>query len=104
MDSPQIAGSVTERRRILAPSLAVDDCLKQGNEACSSYAKKIGPCSPARAEPLRALVLPFACKFVQNKLLGQTTDDVQAHPNPKVPEYMSSIAIRTRVVRKGNGR
>jgi hypothetical protein len=46
-----------------------------------------------RAEPVRELVLTFACEFVKNELLGQTASNMQAHSDSKVLEYMLSIAV-----------
>jgi len=49
-------------------------------------------------------VLTSTCEFVQDKLLGQTAGNVQAHTNPKGSEYMLSITIGTWVVSGRNGR
>src|SRR5271157_5022071 len=54
--------------------------------------------------PHERLVLTFACKLVQDKLLHQTASNMQAHSDSKVLEYMLSIAVRTWVVREGNRR
>src|SRR5262249_40149133 len=47
-----------------------------------------------------------ACKFAQQKLLGQTENNMEAHAGPEVSEYKPSTAIRIRVVgigkRSGN--
>jgi len=37
-------------------------------------------------------------EFAQQKLLGQTEDNMEAHVGPEVSEYKSSPAIRTWVV------
>src|ERR1019366_1523404 len=50
----------------------------------------------------KRLVLTFACKLVQDKLLHQTASNMQAHSDSKVFEYMLRIAVRTWVVREGN--
>jgi len=39
------------------------------------------------------LVLTSAGEFAQDKLLGQTAGNMQAHANPKILEYMRSITI-----------
>jgi len=54
--------------------------------------------------PYERLVLTFACKLVQDKLLRQTAADMQSHANPKTFEYTPSTAIRLWVVSGGNGR
>ena len=38
-------------------------------------------------------MLTLACDFAQDKLLGQTSGNMQSHADPKASEYMPSIAI-----------
>ena len=54
--------------------------------------------------PYERLVLTFACKLVEDELLRQTSNNMQAHSDSKVLEYVLSIAVRTWVVREGNRR
>ena len=49
------------------------------------------------------LVLTPACELAQDKLLGQTADNMQAHVNPKRFEYMPRSTIRTGVISGRNG-
>ena len=39
------------------------------------------------------LVLMLACEFVQNKLLGQTDDNMEPHAGTEISEYQPSTAI-----------
>ena len=52
----------------------------------------------------KTLMLSSTCEFIQDELLRQTANNVQANSNPEISEEMLSRAIGARVVCHGDGR